>query len=174
MSVWIPNVNSMIVAEFNDDGGAIFSVGRKYRYKLWRKLDHKNPLRILWIMLNPSTADAKIDDATIKKIRKYSARLGFGEFQVVNVYAYRATNPKELQSVEDPFGEENDYILMDAIKHTDRIVCAWGANAGEDGRKLAALIRSMDVPMKCLKINKDGSPAHPLYQPDAAELIDFV
>lgn len=149
---------------------AKISADGKYRYCLSRRWGHGNT--VTFMMLNPSTADAEIDDPTIKKCMKYAQTWGFDGIDVINVYAYRATEPDELWQVNDPVGPENNqYIAFYAQKNAP-IIAAWGANARPE--RVREIIKMIPADrLFALKINKDGSPAHPLYQKDNARPIAF-
>ena len=97
----------------------------QYRYRLGRLWDKRLPA-CMWVMLNPSTADASIDDRTIKRCVDYSVRWGYGELLVGNLFGWRATNRKELRQVEDPVGPENDRHLRAMLAEAGSVVCAWG------------------------------------------------
>ena len=142
---------------------AVISDCGKYRYLLRRVWDHRC-LRGLFVMLNPSTADAKIDDATIRSCTRLSRGLGYGSFEVVNLFAWRATNPAELASSSDPIGTLNDSVIESAVSRCDVVICAWGAHdtRGRD-RRVWEIVRSSRPAAFCLGTTKNGSPKHPLY-----------
>ena len=148
----------------NCGNGAIIS--GDYRYLLWRIWDLSRP-RLLWIMLNPSTADAERDDATLRRCIAYSKRdEKYGGLEVVNLFAYRATDPKKLREVTDPVGVANDWYLMNAAKRAPDIVVAWGAHGvyqGRDRAVLGLLARHAASPPLCLDTLLSGCPRHPLY-----------
>jgi hypothetical protein len=106
---------------------AVISECGTYRYLLRRTWDAKLP-RALIVMLNPSTADAEIDDATIRSCIRLCKALGYGSFEVVNLFALRATDPDELAKAADPVGPGNDSSIERAIGRCDIAVCAWGAH----------------------------------------------
>ena len=141
---------------FDNIKGAYFSKCKKYRYSLWRKWNDK-PL-LLFIMLNPSTADDNIDDATIKKCISFSKKWGFGGIMVGNLFAYRSTDPKELKKTNNPEGVDNKKFIKKMITKASVVICAWGNGYGPPPDYLKRLTE-----LNYLKINKDGSPAHPLY-----------
>jgi hypothetical protein len=125
-------------------------------------------------MLNPSTADHKIDDATIRRCIFFAKREECRNLTVVNLFAYRSRNPKDLEEAYDPCGTENFNYLQDEIKtHSigDLIICAWGAN--KFAKKKAQFPNMGMARMYCLKMNADGSPGHPLYIPNDAPLIEY-
>ncbi len=178
--------------------GAQISPCGRYRYHLWREWDTSPGLvRASVIMLNPSTADADVDDPTIRRlygfVRKAKWLLGdsmesdymFGGFDVFNLFAYRATDPRELSKATDPVGPENDAIMRRLILNKDHcsVICAWGR---EDTRlikaRATAVRRWLDsestssggsVLVHSLGECADGSPRHPLYLPTKADLQDY-
>lgn len=143
---------------------AVISDCGTYRYLLRRVWDYLLP-RALVIMLNPSTADAKIDDATIRSLVRLLSGLGYGSFEVVNIFAYRATDPCELARIADPVGPANERVLCSAIGRCDIVICAWGANPAVGYKAVPILneIRSRRPAAYCFGKTKDGSPKHPLY-----------
>lgn len=149
---------------------AVFSDDRKYRYHLTRPLDVGGSGIILFVMLNPSTADEIEDDPTIRRCIGFGEREQFGTLAVVNLYAYRATNPKELKQVFDPVGPENDKWLIMASYSADLTVAAWGANADRmRSNKVKEILKAPQV----LGLTKGGFPKHPLYLRADAELVDW-
>lgn len=139
--------------------GAVLSDCEIYRYQLWRIWD-KNKPTILFIMLNPSTADDNEDDNTIKKCIRYATKWGYGGFYVGNLYAFRSKARSVLKTVLNPIGEDNEMNLLKLSKKCDKTVCAWGNEEGRPER-----IFSKFKNLHYLKINKDKekTPAHPLY-----------
>lgn len=148
---------------FLERDAAISGCG-KYRYMLRRTWDHGKP-RVLFVMLNPSTADAQIDDATIRSCIRLSKCLGYGSFEVVNLFALRATDPAELAKAQDPVGPDNDFRIEAAILRCDLAICAWGAHpmAGNRSNHVRGLLRSHRPAVFCLGKTKAGAPKHPLY-----------
>ena len=149
---------------------ATFSDCRKYRYALSRTWNGKKKT-ILFIGLNPSTANEKIDDPTIRRCINYAQNWGYGSLLMVNLFAYRATMPSELKNVKNPIGNDNDLHIIELSKKADIAVAAWG-NEG------TLLNRDKEVKkilpnLMCLKINKSGQPAHPLYQKKDLKLIKY-
>lgn len=155
---------------------AIISECGTYRYVLKRSLG--SVLRwyrpMLFIMLNPSTADAKMDDPTIRRVMEFAKRARATHLTVVNLYALRSTDPAALKTHRDPVGPENDgYILEEVAKHKQLpIIAAWGANASKQrANNVIELIESIGGELHCLGKNKDGSPKHPLYLKADSEII---
>jgi len=153
---------------------AILSEDGVYRYNLIREWDSMDPV-MLFIMLNPSTADAVDDDPTIRRCTSFAQRENCGMIEVVNLFAFRATDPKELKTAEEPIGADNDEIIVMAAEEADIIVCAWGTNGAlyERNEKVISLLQSVEKPIMCLGKTKDGHPKHPLYLPANAELIEL-
>lgn len=143
---------------------ATISVDEAYRYLLgraWAPGAH-----VVFVMLNPSTADAMKDDATIRRCKGFARRWSCGSLQVVNLFAYRARDPKELLTLEDPVGPENDRFIQHALKMADWVVCAWGAHPMAKDRASAVLKLIRDAGFNPLRIGpptKSGQPRHPLY-----------
>lgn len=148
-----------------------------YRYWLRHTWDEDRPL-LGFCLLNPSKADAKTDDRTVSKITRYAIRWGYGSFVIVNLFAFRATDPQELYTAKDPIGPRNDMCILDQLDQCNKVVLGWGNHGSWRGRAHAVLgmMRShlRLVRLTCLGANKDGSPIHFLYQPDRAELVPYL
>ena len=140
---------------------AVFSPCRKYRYSLSRTWDINQKI-ILFIGLNPSTADETNDDPTIRRCLFYSSRWGFGGLIMVNLFAFRATLPKDLKNSKHPVGRDNNQFIIHAHKEASMTIAAWG-NDGDLYNRDQEVLEIISNPM-CLKVNKTGQPAHPLYQ----------
>jgi hypothetical protein len=143
------------------DRGATISDDGLYRYQLWRRIS-SDPRRVLWIMLNPSTADADVDDPTIRRLIGYAKAWGFGRLDVVNLYAGRATKPADLWKMLDPVGPGNSLAVGAAAGAADLIVGGWGANAPVEQVEWL-LRRVMAADLHALATTKAGQPRHPLY-----------
>ncbi|GAC1649305.1 MAG: DUF1643 domain-containing protein [Candidatus Dormibacteraceae bacterium] len=145
---------------------AHFSSDGRYRYWLtraWAPLPWLN-----FICLNPSTADAKTDDATVRKLRAFAQRWGFGGFCLTNLFAYRSTDPRRLRAASDPIGPDNDRWILNVASQASTIVLAWGAvRQRERAVRVLKLLDSIRVPsavgLYCLSVTKAGQPGHPLY-----------
>jgi hypothetical protein len=154
---------------------AVLSDCGRYRYLLRRTWDYDKP-RALFVMLNPSTADAEIDDATIRSCIRLCRSWGYGSFEVVNLYGFRATDPKDLTVASDPIGERNDAVAEAAVERCDLTICAWGANrmaTPQRVRQMTDLIRSCRPAAFCLGLTKAGAPKHPLYIKSGTGLIAY-
>lgn len=154
---------------------AMLSDCGKYRYLLRRTWDARAP-RTLFIMLNPSTADAEIDDATIRSCIRLSKCLGYGSFEVVNLFAFRATDPTELETAEDPIGPRNDTSIEAALGRCDMAICAWGAHhmAARRSADVQNMLRARRPAIFCLGRTKAGFPKHPLYIKSGTPLEVFA
>lgn len=144
---------------------AIISDCGKYRYALNRPKGRIEPGAVLWVMLNPSTADADIDDPTISRCIGYTRNWGYDSFSVGNLYAYRATDPKALWSADvDIRGTENDGHLCRMAARAELIVVAWGGFADPARARSVASLLTGFAPIHCIGTTKDGQPWHPLYK----------
>lgn len=125
-------------------------------------------------MLNPSTADAELDDPTIRRCISFAKREGCTELTVVNLFAYRSTDPKQLYKVDDPIGPQNDFYIKQAIRAHDMgiVIAAWGAHpiAINRAKEILAMPEFADV--LCLGTTKKGAPRHPLYVKSDAQFIE--
>jgi hypothetical protein len=139
-------------------------VEQQYRYTLSRAWGHGNN-RALIVMLNPSTADAEVDDATIRSCVRLCQWRRDDEFHVVNLFAYRATDPKELKIASDPVGPDNDTAIETAASCCSFAICAWGAYPGaiDRGRQVYDLLHKRWSDVFCWGTTKHGAPKHPLY-----------
>ncbi len=152
--------------------GAIISECGKYRYLLHRgDGDRTMPI----VMLNPSTADATLDDPTIRRCKGFAEREGCGRLVVANLYALRATKPNDLWTADDPIGPDNDITLATLLALHGPIVCAWGANAKPDRvRWFVELAKAADAELFCLGTTKSGAPRHPLYIKADQPLVPYI
>ena len=150
---------------------ANFSSCRKYRYSLSRIWDKQKKL-VLFIGLNPSTADEEVDDPTIRRCSGYAQKWGYGGLIMVNLFAYRTTLPSNLKKVKYPVGSDNDKYIMKLSKKADITVAAWGNNGNLYRRNKQVL--SLVPNLMCLKVNKSGQPAHPLYLNKDLQLTKFA
>jgi len=158
---------------------AIMSIDRKYRYRLTRDVLEAGDGACCFVMLNPSTADEVLDDPTIRRCVGYARRVGCARLEVVNLFAYRATDPQELygMSLGHAVGPENDVHIAEACNASRVIVCAWGNHGAlfNRARDVLSLIRAQQGAQPlALKINKKSKqPAHPLYLRADAMLVEM-
>ncbi len=153
--------------------GAEISDCGLYRYRLWRRWG--SGAKVLWIMLNPSTADACTDDPTIRRCASFTRAWGADAFEVVNLFALRTTDPRELRLQFDPCGPQNPRQLRISMqKRWKHIVAAWGAGAAVTPSRphgAESYVRWLyEGKLECLGVTKAGHPRHPLYLPKTAEL----
>ncbi len=154
---------------------ATFSPDRRYRYSLRRRVG-LDPGTCVFCMLNPSTADERVDDPTIRRCIGFTRMWGFGILVVVNLFGLRATDPRELYSAADPVGPGNDDILYAQARSADRFIAAWG-NHGQfqdRGAQVLALLESFKVPVMHLGLTQKGQPRHPLRLLKTLEAIPLV
>ena len=152
---------------------AVISPCGNYRYLLTRIWDERLPL-LVFIMLNPSVADAEIDDPTIRRCMWFAKREGYGGIVVANLYAFRATSPRDLFKAKSPFGPDNEATLRDIATAYPKIVCAWGSHgAAMATASINGLLRHGGAQLVCLGRTKDGHPRHPLYVPGNQPLEPF-
>ena len=146
---------------------AVLSDCEKYRYSLTRIWDDSKP-KVLFIMLNPSTADGDTDDPTIRRCVGFAKSWGYGGLYVVNLFARRATDPKELMGYSFVVGIENIKYIKQMSELSEIVVCAWGN--GSIVKKLQKRLDHtwkplswIDKPLHYLELSNDGTPKHPLY-----------
>jgi hypothetical protein len=167
----------MSASDLLGQSGATFSDCGSYRYSLWRRWDYGSPA-VLFVMLNPSTADGLADDPTIRRCIGFARRWGAGGVRVCNLYAWRATNPRDLPA-RDAVAEDaglaivnsNDSAILAAASDASRIIAAWGAHTGplstRRGQVMDLLTRRHVTTharrVEALGVTKHGHPRHPLY-----------
>lgn len=143
---------------------AVYSDCKLYRYSLTR-VWHKDDRKILFIMLNPSTATETQNDPTVERCERRAKTLGFGGFAVVNIFAFRSTDPIRMRAQVDPIGPANDQAIADGVVWADQIVCAWGNHGVHLGRgdQVTRYLRKLPKPLFHLGLTHAGQPTHPLY-----------
>lgn len=156
---------------------AVISECGKYRYWLERGL--LDAPYVAWVLANPSTADAELDDPTVRKARGFTERWGYSRFVFVNVFAYRSTDPKGLRGVSDPVGPENYDYIHKAVIGADKVVLAWGNAITRTLRRHSYwifhrvnMIRPNNT-AKCLGYTRDRQPRHPLMLPYSTPLEEY-
>lgn len=117
----------------------------------------------MFIGLNPSTADEKLNDPTIRRCIAFAQSWGFGSLCMTNLFAYRATQPTDMLAQDDPVGPENDEYLRALASVSSVVVAAWGTHGTHYGRNNT--VRSMLPRLHYLRLTKEGHPGHPLYLP---------
>lgn len=149
--------------------GAIFNENRKHRYVLWRIWNVQLP-KLMFIGLNPSTANEFIGDNTIRKLNKITMYNGFGGYYMTNLFAIISSDPKILKTCTDPIGD-NDFYLKQTSKQCEKIIFCWGNFKEANERSVEVMQMFNDA--YCLIQNKNGTPKHPLYCKDQTKIIPF-
>lgn len=139
---------------------ARFSRCKKYRYTLERRWNEGDG-KVVFIGLNPSTADNSSDDPTIRRCVGFARSWGFEALDVVNLFAFRATFPQDLLRADQPIGPRNNYWIKESTKTANLIIACWGTHGEYIGRANRVLNKLPDL--HCIKMNSSGTPAHPLY-----------
>lgn len=167
---------------------AVLSDDRKYRYILYRSLDGlawdaeeradgSKRKTVCFVLLNPSTADENVNDPTIEKLIKYGVAWSFQRLSVVNAYAVIETDSKKLSVKraldEEIIGQHNHLYLDLAFRDAEKIVCGWGNEGAYRNAAIHELLAEIGKRAWCFKKNLNGTPVHPLYQRDAAELVPY-
>lgn len=148
-----------------------------YRYLLTRQVGPGERTAV-FIMLNPSTADATSDDPTIRRCIGFARKWGCGRLAVLNLFAFRATDPCEMKRAADPVGPENrewfERTLIDDLS-IGPVVCGWGVHGEfmDQDRAVLSWLAEIGIQPMALGLSKDGHPRHPLYLPGDAELVPF-
>lgn len=151
---------------------AVYSDCENYRYSLGR-IWNTTGTQVLFVMLNPSTATEVQNDPTVERCERRARALGYGGFCVTNIFAWRATDPRDMRAAVDPVGPENDVVLTDRAKQADHIIAAWGTHGAhmDRGIMVANMLRLLGKPLFHLGLSKAGHPKHPLYLPYAQQPI---
>lgn len=150
---------------------AVFSPDRSYRYVLWRSFTANPERYVQFVALNPSTADEETDDPTLRRCVGFARDWGFDALCITNLFAWRATDPAHLKTVEDPVGPENDRWLRTCAEGARRIVVAWGEEGGRWERANEVLMNLPQV--LCLGKTRQGYPRHPLYVSRSTEPVRY-
>lgn len=175
------------MADLYHSAGAEFDDARVYRYRLWRIWGGGSRARwrtVLWIMLNPSTANEHVLDPTLRRCERFSRDWGYNGFEVCNLFAFRSTDPSELTphygGLTDAALRETNRRNLDTIHRASEqaaiVVCGWGNEkiAQPRGRELLEQLGQLKKPVFCLGRNANGSPKHPLYLAASTTLIPVL
>ena len=150
----------------NEKREAVFSDCRTWRYRLSQIWDEDKPA-LYWLMLNPSTADELKNDPTVERCERRARMWNYGGSVGFNIFAYRATDPKNMRATTDPVGPENDKWLRELAAMSQRVtvIGGWGEHGKhrERGQAVLDIFKSAQGRLHALKINASGNPAHPLY-----------
>ena len=147
---------------------AVYSDCERYRYSLVRTWDEAGR-KALFVMLNPSTATEVQNDPTVERCERRARHLGYGAFRVTNIFAWRATDPRDMRAAADPVGPQNDAALTEGADWADDIIAAWGVHGAHlaRGAAVADMLGRQGKPLYHLGLSKAGHPRHPLYLPYA-------
>jgi len=167
-----------------ENSQAVISPCGRYRYWLRRVLKGQGGNPAVFVMLNPSTADADNDDPTIRRCKTFAAAWGYNELIVVNLFAQRTTEPRELFKADDPVGPDNHQWVLKAaemaastdddalflhnkVRPSGIVICAWGAHGSfmDQGATVRSWIETAGAAPRHLGLTKEGHPRHPLYLP---------
>ena len=158
-------------------GSAVLSPCGTYRYRLDRTWDEALA-PMVWVMLNPSTADHAEDDATVRRCTSFARAAGHGGFTVVNLFALRSKDPKQLREHADPIGPFNEAALIEATDDAVRVAAAWGdvsrPERARQAHAVTALLHRHGHSLECLGLTGKGHPRHPLYVRDETQLTPYV
>lgn len=153
-----------LLTQTHGDAAAVFDPTYTYRYRLTRRWGGGD--RVVFVMLNPSTATAQCDDPTIRRVSRFAREhCRAGRLDVVNLFALRSSDPRRLLVHPDPIGPANDEVLQRTVLGADTVVAAWGAKAGPRGAQVRRLLLDLGVVPQVLRLTRGGAPAHPLYLP---------
>jgi hypothetical protein len=151
--------------------GAVFSTDEAHRYVLWRTWEPRLPTMVV-IGLNPSTATEVEDDPTIRRCIQFAKREGCGRYIMLNLFAFRATQPEVMRAAADPVGPYNDRVLRTiASRNLGPVVAAWGVHGAFQGR--GETVTKMLPGLLAFGTTKDGHPKHPLYLKASTPLVFF-
>lgn len=165
---WIGGTNS----------GAIFDESRAYRYTLWRRwVPEARPAKMVaFIGLNPSTADEQVNDNTIRRCIDFAKTWKFDGMVMLNLFAFRATDPKHMKAQSDPIGPKNDDAIWIVTRDVGRVVCVWGAHGTHRERyfTVRSILRRSVNESWCFGRTDKGHPRHPLYLPKGTLLERYT
>lgn len=158
------------------DSTAVYSPCEQYRYSLTRIWEPAGR-KALFVMLNPSTATEVQNDPTVERCERRARTLGFGAFRVVNIFAWRATDPRDMRAAGDPVGPRNDQAIGEGAHWADQVICAWGTHGAHLDRGAAVqrlLARTGVAPLFHLGLTLQGHPRHPLYLGYGVQPMEWV
>ena len=145
---------------------ATYSACERYRFALNRVWNAEGR-RLLFIMLNPSTATEVMNDPSVERCERRARALGYGALRVCNLFGWRSTDPRELKTVADPVGIGNDEAITKGCRWAEMIICAWGTHGVHASRdiEVGKILRknARADAIHHLGLSKAGLPRHPLY-----------
>lgn len=176
---WNPSTDDVVWRESSPIAPlrvAVFSADPllSYRYLLTRMWDYQRP-PLAVIGLNPSTATEVTDDPTIRRLGNFARDNAYGGLLMLNLFAYRATDPREMKRATDPIGSLNDEAIA-ACCGTYDTLCAWGVHGHhlDRDRRVTEHLRDLRTRLLCLGRTSSGAPKHPLYLAKTTPLMPFA
>lgn len=153
-----------------------FSEDKKYRYYLKREFKPNAKKFLVFIMLNPSTANEEYNDPTVERCQNHAINKNYEGMIVLNIFAYRTTDPKKLLEIKNPIGEKNNETIIETIKKHKDIICAWGNHGKilERSEEVKKILKENRARTQAFQITKVGEPKHPLYVSYNKELQEFT
>jgi hypothetical protein len=150
----------------------VISACERYRYSLTRVWG-RGSRTVAWVMLHPTVGDVSLDDSTTRRVIEFSMRWGYDRLEIVNLFAYRAANARQLVGVEDPVGPENVRFFHRAVRSAELVVAAWGEDIQHSGEQPDTLddlvrLRRDNTAVLCFGLTDHGHPRHPLSVEDPA------
>ena len=157
------------------DSVALYSDCEAYRFSLTRQWQAEGP-RVAFVMLNPSTATEERNDPTIERCERRARAMGYGAFRVANLFAFRATVPRDLKAAAEPVGHGNDAALRDCAVWAEVVIAGWGMHGVHlsRGAQVARMLREAGARLCHLGLTQGGHPRHPLYVPYAQGPMDWA
>lgn len=152
---------------------ALYSDCGAYRYRLSRAW--ADGPRIAFILLNPSTASEFRNDPTVARCEGRARRGGFGGFDVINLFAFRATRPEDLRTAAEPVGAANTETVLAVSRAAATVVCGWGLHGAHlgQGAAMRGLLAARGIRLWHLGLTRDHHPRHPLYVANAVQPLPW-
>jgi len=166
---WFPP-HPRVLRVGDDKAGAVFSQEREHRYVLWRSWSsveyrvYRSKGHVAFCMLNPSIADEKRLDPTLRRCKRFAQDWGYDGMVIINLYPLVSTSPDGLRHT-NPMGDWNESHLDLVAHRTTQFIVAWGASkyVVDRGKRVVHLLKQWEIDPMCLAHTKDGHPRHPLY-----------
>jgi hypothetical protein len=148
----------------SESGPAVFSPDRCYRYTLTRVWDPAGK-KLVFIGLNPSTADEHRLDPTLRRCLRFGYDWGYGRFDMLNLFAFRATDPRAMKAAAEPIGPDNNAHIKLVCARADLVVACWGTHGSfkRRDRAVKAMLEAEGIKLHYISLSRDGHPKHPLY-----------
>lgn len=166
------SINESYLKSLQSASGAEFSKCNGYRYALWRRWDNAKPY-VLFIGVNPSTADHSQNDPTVNRCISFAKRWGYGGVYMAYLFSLISTEQKIMLMHNNAIGKDNDEWIKAISLNAGQVVCAWGANGDHKNRAKQIVSLLYGIDLKCLGTTKYGHPRHPLYMRNDTALVNF-